>query len=277
MKSTAIVWTPELVRSFFSLVRSSPLALSGFGRTAGDRLPETLIPFFNESGSVLDFGCGAGDLVAGLRRRGIDAIGYDPGVPDDPYLFNEMPEGPFDTIIVSEVFEHIIDSEMDGAIASWSKMLKPGGRIILTTPYRENLAESLCLCPNCASQFHRWQHVRSVDLETMKSLFETNLGWKKIHAGKYDFGNEREIVTAIKRYQRYEAVMEDRIREAMETAFENNLEENDAPTDIPFERLAKAAKDQVQALMFDGALNDAGFDHSEGRGNVLIYVAERPA
>lgn len=53
--------------------------------------------------SVLDYGCGKGGLVEGLRDRGILADGYDPGVPE----WATRPTAWFDVVTAFDVLEHI--------------------------------------------------------------------------------------------------------------------------------------------------------------------------
>jgi len=55
--------------------------------------------------SVLDFGCGHGALIAGLKEAYPDMHidGYDPGNPK----YNQIPKRNFDAVVSADVFEHI--------------------------------------------------------------------------------------------------------------------------------------------------------------------------
>lgn len=77
--------------------------------------PELIEAAFHPT-RVLDFGCGFGHLIALLRERGIDAVGYDPALPARtamqpcvrPHVTNHsyLIPGGFDLVICREVLEH---------------------------------------------------------------------------------------------------------------------------------------------------------------------------
>ncbi|MCR8560169.1 class I SAM-dependent methyltransferase [Mucilaginibacter sp. BJC16-A38] len=111
---------------------------------------------------ILDLGCGNGYLVNYLISQGFDAYGTDAsknGIAlankTNPGRFfvqdlssGRLPEAlqalAFDTIISTEVIEHLYDPE--GFIDFCRNVLRPGGQIIVTTPYHgylKNLALSL--------------------------------------------------------------------------------------------------------------------------------------
>ncbi len=88
---------------------------------------------------MLDFGCGTGWFTAILSQFG-DSVGVDlapePARKFHPELVfhgvDELPAGPFDVVISQEVLEHVPDQS--SYIATASKLLRPGGYLILTTP-----------------------------------------------------------------------------------------------------------------------------------------------
>ena len=124
---------------------------------------------------VLDAGCGNGFMAAQLAALGHDVIGVDAS-PDGVELAREeftcarfecasvyepmndfTPEGGFDLIVSTEVIEHLFSPQefLDNMFAH----LRPGGSIILSTPYHgylKNLALSL---------FNAWDHHHTVDWE----------------------------------------------------------------------------------------------------------------
>jgi len=109
-------------------------------------------------GSVqtLDAGCGTGAFTILAARLGNDALGLT-FAPEDAVLAADrarligassarfrvldlrelgpaVPElGTFDQVIACEVIEHLRDDA--GLVANLSALLKPGGRLLLTTPY----------------------------------------------------------------------------------------------------------------------------------------------
>ena len=60
----------------------------------------------------------------------------------DDITNTRLPEGSFDLILCSEVVEHIPDSAP--AIASMRRLLKPGGRLVLSTPQKYAPLELAC-------------------------------------------------------------------------------------------------------------------------------------
>jgi len=110
---------------------------------------------------VLDLGCGNGAFCAELVRHGFEVVGCDPsesgirvasesvpgavftklGVYDDP---RDLSAAPFDAVVAVEVVEHLY---LPRALPSFAhRVLKPGGRFVVTTPYHgylKNLATSL--------------------------------------------------------------------------------------------------------------------------------------
>lgn len=107
--------------------------------------------------TVLDAGCGNGALTAELARHGFEVTGVDgdpQGVaiarrlhPDISFAvsqFDQAPPGQFEAVVSTEVVEHLYAPHelADYAFAA----LKPGGVLVLTTPYHgylKNLALSL--------------------------------------------------------------------------------------------------------------------------------------
>lgn len=55
----------------------------------------------------------------------------------------------FDTVIASEVLEHIPEKNIKLALKEVHRVLKSDGIFLLTVPAYENLKDSLCHCPKC--------------------------------------------------------------------------------------------------------------------------------
>lgn len=111
--------------------------------------------------SVLEIGCGNGTLAKAIAERGMKITGLDPSesgianarnllpdgkfycmdVYDDPHRIEEMD---FDAVVASEVIEHLFRPRLLLRFAH--AKLRPGGFLLLTTPYHgylKNLALSL--------------------------------------------------------------------------------------------------------------------------------------
>ncbi len=94
--------------------------------------------------------------VAGLRRRGIPASqGYIQAMP--------FAEAEFSFVVASEVLEHLAAAELRAGLAEVRRVLQPGGWLLGTVPYAENLKLNEVLCPQCGHLFHRWGHRQSFD------------------------------------------------------------------------------------------------------------------
>jgi SAM-dependent methyltransferase len=75
-------------------------------------------------------------------------------------------EGSFDAVVAAEVIEHIPEVEI--ALAEAARVLRPGGRLVVTVPYRETLRR--IRCPECGEEFEPNGHVHSFDETRLESL-----------------------------------------------------------------------------------------------------------
>ncbi|MCW2865788.1 MAG: SAM-dependent methyltransferase [Actinoallomurus sp.] len=96
---------------------------------------------------ILDVGCGDGTATGMVRRLGHTVVGVDwsmmalrqarrhdllliRGGIDAPGL--PLADGSVDMVILSEVIEHLVDT--DSAIDEIHRVLRPGGRLLVSTP-----------------------------------------------------------------------------------------------------------------------------------------------
>lgn len=100
----------------------------------------TLISYFGDGlKKILDFGCGSGEFVHFLRKKGYDAYGCDTGAktPDEDFFFKgdikDLPARDFDVITSIETFEHLIDP--CSVMKELSARLRKGGILYLQTHY----------------------------------------------------------------------------------------------------------------------------------------------
>jgi 2-polyprenyl-3-methyl-5-hydroxy-6-metoxy-1,4-benzoquinol methylase len=137
---------------------------------------------------VLDVGCGGGWLSQALIPDGAGIVSMDLspvtvgkvldlnesanhiGVVADS-MNHPFADGLFDFIIASEVIEHVPDPE--GFLNSLSTALKPGGSIIITTPYKENIIYETCI--HCNHATPRNAHLHSFDEKILTSISPTGL------------------------------------------------------------------------------------------------------
>lgn len=116
-----------------------------------------------ERGRVLDLGCSPGHLSMALVKAGFEVQGLDlnavwlakyaPGWPErlritqtnieqDPMPF---PSNSFDLVIFTEVLEHIAITDPCVILGEIRRVLRPGGRMLLSTPNVANLSNVVAL------------------------------------------------------------------------------------------------------------------------------------
>lgn len=135
------------------------------------------------SGKLLDVGCGVGALVAVARKKGWDAVGMDPSekakelskkVLDmeiiNSYLADSCfdPES-FDVVVLLAVLEHAFDPL--SIMEQVGKILKPGGRVIFSTPNLDNLPYHLMGNKEEYSWFVK-EHINHFTIKTHRTLLE---------------------------------------------------------------------------------------------------------
>lgn len=110
----------------------------------------------NISGKCLDFGCGKIHALADLlNSQNIPCDYYD------LYYYPEFPKGKFDTILLIEVFEHILDSKE--LLLSLKDLLNENGKIIIMTQKKKYPLETWWYLRDIT-------HISFVDCKTMEEL-----------------------------------------------------------------------------------------------------------
>ena len=72
----------------------------------------------------------------------------------------------FDVVVLSEVVEHLED--IAGALAQVQGVLRPGGRLLVSVPYRETIVQHLCI--HCNQLTPGNAHLHSFDEEQLGEL-----------------------------------------------------------------------------------------------------------
>lgn len=108
--------------------------------------------FVSGARRCLDFGAGTGALVLALRARGVEADGVEwaeqarafaraeRGLALEQDLSSSPPDR-YDLVTMIEVIEHLLDPA--SALAQVRRVLRPGGRLVVTTPNRRGLRARL--------------------------------------------------------------------------------------------------------------------------------------
>lgn len=145
---------------------------------------------------VLNIGVGRGGLEERLQARGIAVFSLDPTAAAVERLRKRLDLGEqaqvgysqdipfednhFDVVVMSEVLEHLDDKTQRQTLVELTRVLAPKGQFIGTVPAEENLAASLCVCPCCGEQFHRWGHVRSYTSAMLKALLSEHFSQTQV-------------------------------------------------------------------------------------------------
>lgn len=140
---------------------------------------------------ILDVGCGNGALCRLLKSEGFEVMGCDAdaegvrlasgsgfgmefkkvGVYDDPALIGQKN---FDVIVSSQVVEHLF---IPSALPKFAyALLKPGGCLIVTTPYHGYIKNLVLSILNLWDSHHTlfWDggHIKFWSIKTLKELVE---------------------------------------------------------------------------------------------------------
>ncbi|MDB5693184.1 MAG: Methyltransferase type 11 [Alphaproteobacteria bacterium] len=155
------------------------------GHPRQDVLAEKVIAL-SRGGKLLEIGFGDGYLLAKLASI-FECYGCDISAENVRQMQERFPtvkfevsrtdgrlpfaDGFFDLFVASEVLEHLPNDELKIMTEEIRRVLKPGGRAIVTFPARERLADLDCFCPNCGHTFHRWGHKQSWDDQKIERIF----------------------------------------------------------------------------------------------------------
>jgi SAM-dependent methyltransferase len=139
--------------------RARFLAHIAAGLARGDALAARL----PQGGRTLEVGCGTGGLLVAAARAGMTIVGVDIAarwlvvarrrladhglsVPLVAASADRLPwpDGHFDTVVADSVLEHLDDA--GAAVREWTRVLHPGGRLLVWSPNRYALTTDPHLC-----------------------------------------------------------------------------------------------------------------------------------
>lgn len=156
-----------------------------------------------EADNVLDAGSGGAWLAKMLHKTGKKVISFDisaKNVAKALEAFNfkdhfgiagDAMQPPFkdnsiDCIVSSEVIEHLPEPTL--FVKNLLKVLKPGGKFIVSTPYKEKLRYEMCV--HCNKPTPRNGHLHSFDVRKLLDLAGENISGFEY----FTFGNKALIV-----------------------------------------------------------------------------------
>jgi 2-polyprenyl-3-methyl-5-hydroxy-6-metoxy-1,4-benzoquinol methylase len=146
--------------------------------------------------SVLDVGCGEGTFTAELTAAGVHGVGID--VAEEPLRRARAAyrgvdvrlvdarglwpfvDASFDAVWAGEVIEHVADTA--GWLSEVRRVLRPGGRLLVSTPNHSRLAVLRLALSARAFDAHfdpRSDHLRFYTRRTLISLLE-NFGFQEV-------------------------------------------------------------------------------------------------
>jgi 2-polyprenyl-3-methyl-5-hydroxy-6-metoxy-1,4-benzoquinol methylase len=208
-------WTDESVGRFWRWQAQYPQTYFTFN--FGDRIVRRLRRYLAGRQSILDYGCGGGFLVPHLARLGgeVTATDYSAAAVEATNTRNATiarfkgacspailaaSGRRFEAILAVEVIEHLSEEHLGGFFDAFRQLLTPDGIVVITTPNEEKLQNAEIYCPCCDQIFHRWQHLRSWSVASLKAAVEAN-GLAAIETFTTDFSWRplREPVTLAKR------------------------------------------------------------------------------
>ncbi|MEN9539010.1 MAG: hypothetical protein RLZZ126_1245 [Pseudomonadota bacterium] len=156
--------------------------VDSFSQSTGRQ--EFLVRRLQPGSRMLNVGVGNAELEALAQRKGVDVWCLDPGERAIDRVRSQLglgeraqvgrcqsmpfPDHHFDALVMSEVLEHLDDATLAATWQEVRRVLRPGGVFLGTVPARENLLESMVVCPHCNEQFHRWGHQRSFSVESLR-------------------------------------------------------------------------------------------------------------
>ena len=157
-------------------------AFRGSDHAIADKL-RAYVPLFAGRTSVLDIGCGRGELLsaftaAGVGARGIDTNtgmvavarerGLDAQQADALAYVATLPDASLDGLIATQVIEHLEPSYLMRLIDAAARALQPGAPIVLET------INPACWLAFFSSYIRDLTHVRPVHPETLQYLLRAS-------------------------------------------------------------------------------------------------------
>lgn len=158
-----------------------------------DRVHQYILSKINNSSpSILDVGTGSAWVAKHFQNSSTKVVSLDiskknvsiakskyPNNNHSPIVADsfKLPfnKNSFDTVIASEIIEHVVSPK--DFVTELYRVLKPSGKLIITTPYKEKLRYYLCIHCNKKTPVHA--HIHSFDENKLIELspFNNVVSW----------------------------------------------------------------------------------------------------
>ena len=136
---------------------------------------------------ILDVGCGNGWAAKSLLAKGKTVVSMDIALKNPLKVLSQNPsenhaaivadayylpfkKSCFDAIIASEIMEHVYDPKL--FITKLLEVLKPGGKLIITTPHDEKIEYFLCV--HCNKPTPKNAHLHSFSEKNITDFIPTD-------------------------------------------------------------------------------------------------------
>jgi 2-polyprenyl-3-methyl-5-hydroxy-6-metoxy-1,4-benzoquinol methylase len=202
-----VVWTHHLVTRFWDGVAQTRLSEMSFGAISGEECLQVFSPFLDKSKSYIDFGGGDGHFAKLLCAQGYRVAIYDISEGRTQHAMEALSEytgtflghvlpgsgQKFAGAFFLEVAEHVLDGEITSTYQQIYDLLEPGGLLFLTTPNQEDLELGCTVEPQSGALYHRWQHVRSFNRDTLAAMLKP-FGFNELLIHEIEFKKEIFVV-----------------------------------------------------------------------------------
>lgn len=143
----------------------------------------------SEARLILDVGCGGGWVAKSLLPLNRTVVSFDIALNNCVKALTRHPsprhfavngdvlalpfkQNTFDVIISAEVIEHVVDT--NAYIDNLLRVVKPGGKVIISTPYNESIQHSLCI--HCNHMTPHNAHIHSFNERSLDSILANHEG-----------------------------------------------------------------------------------------------------
>ena len=216
MERRHIVWNSENINRLQDYLASkASYETNYFGYQVGDMIVELCNYFVDDLNAckVLDYGCGKGHIMQHFCEKGINIWGIDMAINAMEASFERCKKykcfqevkifdggrlpfdsNSFDLVVCTECIEHVLPEHMDGLLDEILRVVKPEGRVLITTRNEEDFEKSELCCPECNTIYHRVGHVNRYSVNSLTELMEKH-NYKTIMCNGTDFHEFRKYIT----------------------------------------------------------------------------------